>query len=63
MEIVLALCAAAVYGVADYSGGRASRTVSPVTVTAIGQGCGLIFLLVIVLACLCTFTADTVKDF
>ena len=48
MEIVLALCAAAVYGVADYSGGRASRTVSPIVVTAIGQGCGLLFLVVIV---------------
>jgi len=50
MEILLALCAAAVYGVADYSGGRASRTVSPIVVTAIGQGCGLLFLVVIVLA-------------
>ena len=50
MEIVLALCAAAVYGVADYSGGRASRTVSPIVVTAIGQACGLIVLVVIVLA-------------
>ena len=50
MEIMLALCAAAVYGIADYSGGRASRTVSPIVVTAIGQGCGLIFLAVIVLA-------------
>ena len=50
MEILLALCAAAVYGVADYSGGRASRTVSPIVVTAIGQGCGLLVLVVIVLA-------------
>lgn len=49
MEIVLALCAAAVYGVADYAGGRASRSVSPITVTAIGQACGLLVLLVIVL--------------
>ena len=50
MEIVLALCAAAVYGIADYSGGRASRNVSAITVTAVGQACGLVVLVVIVLA-------------
>ena len=49
MEILLALCAAGVYGVADYCGGRASRTVSAITVTVVGQACGLVILLVIVL--------------
>ena len=36
MEIVLALCAAAVYGVADYSGDPAGRRVSPIVVIVIG---------------------------
>lgn len=49
MEIVLALCAASVYGVADYCGGRASRSVSPVVVTFVGQCAGFLLLLVIAL--------------
>lgn len=49
MDILLALLAASVYGVADYCGGRASRTVSAVTVTVVGQFCGFVALLVIVL--------------
>ena len=48
MEIVLALCAAGVYGVADYCGGRASRTVPVITVTVVGQACALIVVAVIV---------------
>ena len=50
MDIVLALCAAAVYGVADYCGGRASRSVSAITVTFVGQSFGFALLLVLVLA-------------
>lgn len=49
MEILLALCAAGVYGIADYCGGRASRSVSVITVTVVGQACALLVLLVIVL--------------
>lgn len=49
MEIVLALFAAAVYGVADYSGGRASRSVPALVVTALGQFAGALVLLVFVL--------------
>lgn len=49
MEILLALCAAGIYGVADYCGGRASRTVSVITVTVVGQACALLVILVIVL--------------
>jgi drug/metabolite transporter (DMT)-like permease len=47
MEIVLALCAASVYGIADYCGGRASRSVAPVVVTFVGQCAGFLFLLAI----------------
>lgn len=50
MDIILALCAASVYGVADYCGGRASRSVSAITVTFVGQFFGFIVLLVLVLA-------------
>lgn len=50
MDIVLALCAATVYGVADYCGGRASRSVSAITVTFVGQSFGFAVLLVLVLA-------------
>ena len=35
MEIVLALCAAGAYAVADYSGDPASRRVSPIVVIVI----------------------------
>ena len=48
MDILLALMAAGVYGVADYCGGRASRSVSPMTVTFIGQSAGFAVLLVLV---------------
>lgn len=41
--------AAGVYGVADYCGGRASRSISPMTVTFVGQSAGLVVLLVLVL--------------
>lgn len=49
MDIFLALMAAGVYGVADYCGGRASRSVSPMTVTFVGQSAGLVGLLALVL--------------
>lgn len=49
MDIFLALMAASVYGVADYCGGRASRSISPMTVTFVGQSAGLVVLLVLVL--------------
>lgn len=49
MEILLALGAAGVYGVADYCGGRASRTVPVITVTVVGQACALVVIAVIVL--------------
>jgi drug/metabolite transporter (DMT)-like permease len=45
MAIVLALCAASVFGVADYCGGRASRSVSPMVVTVLGQSAGFVVLL------------------
>jgi uncharacterized membrane protein len=48
MDILLALMAASVYGVADYCGGRASRSISAMTVTFVGQSAGLIVLLVLV---------------
>jgi drug/metabolite transporter (DMT)-like permease len=44
MAIILALCAASVFGVADYCGGRASRSVSPMVVTVLGQSAGFIVL-------------------
>lgn len=47
MEILLALCAATVFGVADYSGGRAARTVHPMVVTFVGQCGGFLVLLAI----------------
>jgi len=50
MDIFLALCAATVYGLADYCGGRASRSVSAITVTFVGQAFGFAVLLVLVLA-------------
>jgi drug/metabolite transporter (DMT)-like permease len=49
MAIILALCAAGVYGVADYCGGRASRSVSAIVVTVLGQSAGFVFLLGFVL--------------
>jgi uncharacterized membrane protein len=48
MDILLALMAASVYGVADYCGGRATRSISAMTVTFVGQSAGLIVLLVLV---------------
>lgn len=50
MAIVLALCAATVFGVADYCGGRASRWVAPMVVTVLGQSAGLAVLLTVALA-------------
>jgi uncharacterized membrane protein len=49
MDIILALMAASVYGVADYCGGRATRSVSAMTVTFVGQSAGLVVLLTFVL--------------
>jgi len=48
MDIILALMAASVYGVADYCGGRATRSISAMTVTFVGQSAGLIVLVVLV---------------
>jgi len=48
MAIILALCAASVFGVADYCGGRASRFVSPMVVTVLGQSAGFLVLLTVV---------------
>lgn len=50
MAIVLALCAATVFGVADYCGGRASRWVAPMVVTVLGQSAGFVVLLTVALA-------------
>ena len=50
MAILLALCAASVFGVADYCGGRASRWVAPMVVTVLGQSAGFIVLLSVALA-------------
>lgn len=49
MSIILALCAAGVYGFADYFGGRASRSVSAIVVTVLGQSAGFIVLLSVAL--------------
>lgn len=50
MAILLALCAATVFGVADYCGGRASRWVAPMVVTVLGQSAGFVVLLTVALA-------------
>jgi drug/metabolite transporter (DMT)-like permease len=50
MAALLALCAAVVYGIADYSGGRASRSASSATVTVIGQTAGFVATLSLALA-------------
>ena len=47
MAVLLALASAAVYGVADYCGGRATREASAFAVTAFGQAVSLALLLVI----------------
>lgn len=47
MEVILALLSASVYGVADYLGGRASRQVSSITVTFVGQSAALVMLVVL----------------
>ncbi|MSO31562.1 MAG: DMT family transporter [Ilumatobacteraceae bacterium] len=49
MEIVIAFAAAMFYGVADYCGGRASRAVSPILVTALGQAAAFVALIILVL--------------
>lgn len=49
MDIALALCAAVVYGIADYCGGRASRSVSAITVTFVGQAAAMVVLTAFVL--------------
>lgn len=48
MFTLLAIGAAAAYGIADYAGGRATRSAPATSVTFIGQFTALIFLLVIV---------------
>jgi drug/metabolite transporter (DMT)-like permease len=50
MPVVLALASAAVYGVADYCGGRAARSQPPVLVTVSGQFVSLVLIVAAVLA-------------
>ena len=47
MAILLALCSAGVYGIADYCGGHASRRWPSAAVTFAGQAVGLVALLVL----------------
>jgi drug/metabolite transporter (DMT)-like permease len=49
MDVVLAACSAAAYGVGDYAGGRASRNLASVVVTVVGQVVSLVLLAVAVL--------------
>jgi drug/metabolite transporter (DMT)-like permease len=49
VPIVLAVVCAVVYGVADYCGGRATRSAPSVTVTLVGQIASLVFGVVVVL--------------
>ena len=42
MSVVFAVCCALVYGVADYCGGRASRSTSAFAVTVVGQTASLV---------------------
>ncbi len=49
MSILLALVSAAVYGIADYAGGRASRVFASALVTLIGQVVSLVLVVVLVL--------------
>lgn len=44
MDIILALCGASVFGVADYCGGRATRSTSAIVVTFVGQSAALVLL-------------------
>ena len=46
---MLAAMCAVTYGLADYSGGRASRSVASTLVTLIGQSVSLVMVLVVVL--------------
>ena len=48
MAILLALAAAAVYGVSDYAGGRASRRASAIVVSLVAESSILVLLAVIV---------------
>ena len=50
MPIVLAFACAVVYGVADYCGGRATRSAPSVAISLLGQVTSLAFALVVVLA-------------
>ena len=50
MEVVFGLSAASVFGVADYLGGRASRSVHALIVTFLGQAAALVVLLTIAIA-------------
>lgn len=49
MEVVFGLSAASVFGIADYLGGRASRSVHAIVVTFLGQSAALVVLLAIAL--------------
>lgn len=49
MPIALALACAVVYGVADYCGGRATRTAPSIAISFIGQVTSLVFALAVVL--------------
>jgi drug/metabolite transporter (DMT)-like permease len=49
VEVVFGLSAASVFGVADYLGGRASRSVHAIVVTFLGQSAALVVLLAIAL--------------
>ena len=49
MSILLALVSAAVYGIADYAGGRASRVFASALVTLVGQVVSLVLVVALVL--------------
>jgi len=50
VAVIFALLTAIVYGVADYSGGRASRTASSASVTFVGQSLSFVILIVVAIA-------------
>jgi drug/metabolite transporter (DMT)-like permease len=56
--ILLALASAAVYGVADYCGGRATRTEQALAVVVVGQTCGALVVFAVV-----PFLGDPVAPF
>ena len=44
MTVILALCAAAFYGVADYSGSRGARLAHAASITFLGQAVAFVFI-------------------